>query len=262
MATIKLQDENLQIWPNKTDKPPLTLALPSLRIVYLFFPKEFKWRLISPSETEYRYLDLDALSEEDLSALHNLLLQQQNLLGDNLLLIFKDYDAQSISISLKDFSQDDVDILAELKRYRNQRIEKLNSWLQQSPQITINNVTFDLTQAQQGTKKAIPWHALEKIEIREVKSVGTTNYFHFIPMKKGYKKFFQGVSPKKTEEFLSEIHFWRQRGTPPETVEMAQQRQVEAKQKSSQIMKWLLILLAGVIVLGVILVGIASILAG
>lgn len=260
MGSIKLEGNALLIAGSKSSDPALTLHLDDLRLVFLFLPQQFKWRIISPSETQYRYLDVDALSDEEFSLLAGELRQQQTLLGGSFLLVLKDYGGHSVTLPLKDFVQDGLDIFAELARSRGTRVAKREAWLQQSPHVTVNNITFDLHQAQQGTGKAVPWHALERIEINQTQSLGTNNYFHFIPLQKGIKKFFQGVPSNQIEAFLAEIHFWRVRGTPSETVALAQQRGIEAQQKSKKTMKGLLIALAIVVILGILLVGVAAIL--
>ena len=257
-VTLEGKDLHVALAGNQT----MTSSLASLRAAYLFLPKTFKWRVVLPSQHEYRWVEVEAMSSEEVELLRTQLGQLGGLLSKDFLFVLKDFAGQSAAISLKDFKDAGIDILAELARYKDGWEGQRAEWLAGDPQVVFSNVAFSQHQVQQGSR-IIPWPVLDRIELTQTQSLGTTSYFRFIPVKKqGAKLIAQGMPPARMPEFIAEYDFWSKRGLTAQDATAAAERKVDAANKSRKIMRTLWLLLGAVIVVGIILVVVVMLLSG
>lgn len=207
MASIALQGKSLTVsWNDLFLSRTVSLALDSLRMVYLFFPEEYKWRPLElENRTQYQCVNLDRLSDEGLLDLLLFLHEPKTALFMKwFTFVLRDFHGNSTQISNKDLTRSKIDLLAQLETDRAARREKLGRWLTESPSVKMGNVILDSEGVRSGEKRRLTWNALGKIEVRE------DRYVHFLPLDgSGYKRFFARVPPKELRICLAEIDFWR-----------------------------------------------------
>ena len=217
---IALEGTRLTFRRGRFSSETVSLSLDSLRLVYLFFPTQFKWRLIRPSQYHYQYQDLDALSEDAFSELYAALSQQHRFLMGDFLFVLADFEGHVVTVSWKRLADSGIDLMTELRRHRAVRRERLTRWLQGNPSSTIVSkwaifridVSLNVAGIAWSHRRFIPWDALQDIKIHQHKSpLGDTCQFWFIPAKaSGLKEInITGVSAKQTEACLAEFNFWR-----------------------------------------------------
>ena len=254
MATVTLEGAQLTVSTSGIRKSTQTVLLDSLRLAYLFLPQQVQWRLIAPSETRFRYVNLEALSEEPFAEFAAMLKGQPPSGTSRCLFLLAGYEGQSVTVSLKDCLDGGVDLLGKLQSHKASRAETRQVWLRGRPNVALSGVSFDMRGVQKG-KRDIPWNALDYLEIRETSTVGTTIYVHFVPIKgSGHKRFFQGMRPAQIEAFLAEIDYWRKMGSSPAALAEARERQAQADANPARWGKWVLIAMAAAVLLIVILV--------
>lgn len=204
-----------------------SLPLDALRLVYIFFPGTFKWRVITSTQSidGYNLDDTAHLSGDTVSQLfdefNQVLERERNFVLNDIKLCLADYNNHSAVISLKDVKKSKCDVLGKLLYYRDTRIEKLNKWLGTYPKVTLQggfaggSAVIDKEGFVKGKDKFIAWKDVETIQVVE-KNFGTADFL-IIPKGVGtsmfsFKKYRYSVgniSMKKKELYIAECNFWR-----------------------------------------------------
>ena len=181
-----------------------SVNLDALRLAYVFLPSQFKWQ---PGEmrTQYQYIDLEGISDQDFANLKNAMQVPGNRpLSSMLKFLLRDYQGQSLGVSNKDLAQGGLDLFAQLEPGRSARRQQRAQWLAGKPAVRMGAATLSAEGVGKGSRSVIPWSAIEKLEFREER------YIHFVPYKgSGHKRFFIGVPSKELEACMVEIDFWR-----------------------------------------------------
>ena len=204
-----------------------SLPIDALRLVYIFFPGTFKWRVITSTQSidGYNLDDTAHLAGDTVSQLfdefNQVLDGERNFVLNDIKLCLADYNNHSAIISLKDVKKSKADILGKLLYYRDTRIEKLNKWLATYPKVTLQggfaggSAVIDREGFVKGKDKFIAWKDVETIQVVE-KNFGTADFL-IIPKGVGksmfsFKKYRYSVgniSMKKKELYIAECNFWR-----------------------------------------------------
>jgi len=203
-----------------------SLPLDALRLVYIFFPGTFKWRVITSTQSIDGYnLDVANLPGDTVSRLfdefNQALTRERDFVLSGMKLCLADYNNHSAVISLKDVKKSKADILGKLLYYRDARIEKLSKWLATYPKVTLQggfaggSAVIDKEGFVKGKDKFIAWKDVETIQVVE-KNFGTADFL-IIPKGVGtsmfsFKKYRYSVgniSMKKKELYIAECNFWR-----------------------------------------------------
>jgi hypothetical protein len=192
----------------------VSLPIDSLRLVYLFLPKSFQWRIVQ-TNVQYRYINLHTLSEESFLELSKLLLKQDSYNLERTQIVLKDFSDQEVTMSLKELAADQINIFPQFAQYRSMLREKLANWLRGDPQVKFGlNMIISATGVGYPNKSYwMPWNALDKFTMF---STGSATIFNFIPTKaSGLKQFGAGGIPiAQTQSWLAELEFWRALGQP------------------------------------------------
>jgi hypothetical protein len=191
----------------------VTLSMDALRSVYLFFPKEFKWRLVQSSEI-YHYVDLDTLDEQGLVELQNLPTQYRFMMG-SFQFVLTGMDGRVVKVSWKSLAAAGLDPLAELGRYRAARLEARARWLQQNPSTVLGSSGLSMNAAgvRGNRSRFIPWYALGGVHLQELRSLYDVCTFTLTPIQGSeFKTIAASAPPKNVEAFLAEMHFWTAHG--------------------------------------------------
>lgn len=203
------------------------LPLDALRLVYIFFPGTFKWRVITSTQSidGYNLDDFVHLSEETASRLFDefrqALANERDFVLSGIKLCLADYNNHSAIITLKDVKKSKSNILEKLLYYRETRIEKLNKWLATYPAVTLQGgfaggiAVIDKNGFSKGKDKFIAWKEVGTIQVAE-KNFGTSDFL-IIPNGvsagmfsfKKYRYTLGNISTKKKELYIAECNFWR-----------------------------------------------------
>lgn len=220
MANIVLEGACLSITSKGLfSTKAVSISLDSLRLIYLFLPETFKWRVVQ-TNVQYRYINLETLSDESYSEISNLLLQQDSYSLGNTHIVLKDFSGQEVSTSFKALASNRIDLLSELTQYRIIRGEKLGIWLLGNPQVKFARppmigAGYIISVSGIGTSDKgywIPWDALEKFTIFSTRS---STIFTFIPTKASKIGKFGAAFPlEQTHSWLAEFEFWRTLARP------------------------------------------------
>jgi hypothetical protein len=187
----------------------VTLSLDALRSVYLFFPKQFKWQIVQSSQI-YRYINLDSLSEQELTDVQSLPVQYRSMLG-TFQFVLTGMDGHVAKVSWKSLVQAGIDPIAEFLRYRAARQEARARWLQQSPSIVLgaSGLSMNVAGISSGRGRFIPWYALGNVRLQETHSLVNFCTFTLSPAQgSGLKTITAAASPRDVESYLAEMHFW------------------------------------------------------
>ena len=209
-----------------------SLPLDALRLLYIFFPGNFKWYVVASSQDIDGY-NLDSLPEDNFSRvieeLKEKLLVEKNFILQDVKLCFADYANHSAVISLKDVKKNKVDLLDKLLLYRKPRVDKLNQWLATYPEVRLeggmgSKAFVNREGFRKGENKFIPWKEVGTIQIAEKnfgisdmlvipEGVGTGLY----SLKK-YRYSLGNISTKKKWLYIAECNFWRTMEDPQEEI--------------------------------------------
>jgi|GEM_PF-3152024 len=203
-----------------------SLPLDALRLVYIFFPGTFKWRVITSSQSIDGYnLDVAHLPGDTVSQLfdefNQVLERERDFVLSGMKLCLADYNNHSAIFTLKDVKKSKTDILGKLLYYRDARIEKLNKWLATYPGVTLQggfaggSAVIDKNGFSKGKDKFIAWKDVGTIQVVE-KNFGTSDFL-IIPEGVGasmfsFKKYrysLGNIGTKKKELYIAECNFWR-----------------------------------------------------
>ncbi|MFZ5918573.1 MAG: DUF4190 domain-containing protein [Chloroflexota bacterium] len=218
---VALEGDTLTFRRGRLSSETESLPLDALRLVYLFLPKQFKWHLLQPSQHQYQWINLDTISDEDFLALRQALSEQHRVLTGDFSFVLADFQGRVIQVAWKKLAEGGLELLAQLRRHKLTRREKLVRWLEGNPSITIAakggsfraGVGMNTAGVAQGSSKFTPWSDLEKTEMTQMQSMVDVCYFRFIPTKTSRrKKIVTGVDPKQAEVCLAELDFWRSAG--------------------------------------------------
>ena len=194
-----------------------TLDLDELRYAFLFLPSEFKWHFLTPSETQYNYINLDALSDERFGELQAALAQQNPMRLGLYEYLLADYSGQVFKVSAKALRDVGVEMMSWLAEHRAARRERLARWVAAGSSITVGAHWFsfrgDINLSADGVRggsRFLPWGGLGETKLATTRSLADVSFFHFVPVKEsGYKGLSTGVPPKQIETMIAEINFWR-----------------------------------------------------
>jgi hypothetical protein len=258
MKSISLQDTRL-VW-SPGGSQVLEWPLESIRCAYLFLPHEFTWRLVLSSETTYRYLDLDQLEEQDFKDLLVQLLASCDRFGKLFHFVLKCPEGPAFVTTFKELAEKNVDLMLALRDTREARLAWQEAWLKENPSVSCHGVVFGLTGVHQGGRSTY-WRDLDHVEITKVNSLITVTAIAYVPVKGSpSKRIIQRISPKDTEECLTEIDFWRRRALPPEALGESDRRQAVAHDRTHSNQKTILLISAAVVLGSVFLIAFAALL--
>jgi hypothetical protein len=204
-----------------------SLPLDALRLVYIFFPGSFKWRVITSTQSidGYNLDDFIHLSRETASRLFEeftqVITNERDFVLSGMKLCLADYNNHSTIISLKDIKKSKSNILEKLLHYRDARIEKLNKWLATYPAVTLQGgfaggtAVIDKNGFSKGRDKFVAWKDVGTIQVAEKnfgigdlliipKGVGTGMF----SLKK-YRYTLGNIKMKQKELYIAECNFWR-----------------------------------------------------
>jgi hypothetical protein len=256
MQSISLQDTRLVWSPGGSQL--LEWPLESIRCTYLFLPQGFTWRFLLPSETTYRYLDLDQLEEQPFKDLLVQLLATCDRFGKHFHFLLKGPQGPPFVATFKELVEKNVDLMLALRGTREARRAWQEAWLKENPSVICHGVVFDLTGAHKGGCSAY-WQHLDHVELSEVSSLITMTAIAYVPLKGSPStRIIQRIFPKHTEECLVEIDFWRRRAVAPEALGESARRQAAAHDRSLSTQKKMLLIVAAVFVGGTFLVALAA----
>jgi hypothetical protein len=240
---------------------PISLALDSLRLVYIFFPGTFKWYVVT-SKQDINGYNIDALIEEKIPGVFGefkkLLENKRNTGLRDVKICLADYNNQSVMFDFKDLKASKVDFFEALLRFRKDRLEKLKKWLATTPEVKIKGGRGqDAYLGQEGFrdgKKFVNWKEVATIQIVE-KNFGVSDLL-VIPKGvstgmygfKKYKYSVGNISTKKKELYIAECNFWRTLSAEQDNIdeklkELAEMRDqgILSEQKFSEAKKKILV---------------------
>jgi hypothetical protein len=200
-----------------------SLPLDALRLLYIFFPGNFKWYVVASSQNIEGY-NLDSLPEDAFSRVtaefKEKLLTEKTFILKDVKLCLADYANHSTVISLNDVKKSKVDLFDKLLLYRKPRVDKLNQWLTTYPEVRLEGglgakAFVNKEGFRKGDNKFIPWNQVGTIQIVE-KNFGLSDLL-IIPQGVGtgiyslkkYRYSLGNISTKKKELYIAECNFWR-----------------------------------------------------
>ena len=190
----------------------ISVSLDSLRLTYLFLPDSFKW-LVLQTKVQYRFVNLDTLTEEEFSEISKQIQRQDSYNLAKTFVILKDYADHQVSLSLKDLADDHVDLFPILAQNRAASREKQNTWLQDNPLVKfgLNKVIGAAGIGTADKKYWMPWDSFEKFTVY---SNGSATIFNFMATKASKIKQFgaSGIPVEQTKCWLAELDFWQNLG--------------------------------------------------
>jgi hypothetical protein len=245
MKSISLQDSRL-IWsPEGTQV--IDWPLESIRCAYLFLPQGFTWRALMPSETTYRYLDLDQLGETDFKDLLVQLLVLSKRFGKHLHFVLKGFLDPPFVCTFKELVEKNVDLMLALRDTREARLARQEAWLKENPSVSCHGVVFGLTGVHKNGRTTF-WRDLDNVEINRLNTIITLATITYVPTKPSPSmRVIQRIPPKALEECLTEINFWRHHALPPEALCQQLQRQTTAHDHAISKQKKALLITAAII---------------
>lgn len=216
MKKIELKDKTLII----NDQGIKQFDLDKLRLVFLFFPGQFSWYVVTSSQ-KINSLNIDSLDENEIGLLEAEFSVME--IGKAGLKSFQfylaNYKGQSTIITLKDLVAAQIPLLSFLKRFKKERIEHRKQWLETYPQLELKGslgskmtLTIDGLQIK---KKFLEWEKVSTYEIED--TYFGTSHFRIIPegVSTGLFSFAKhkytvgNISTKKYPQFMAECEFWR-----------------------------------------------------
>ncbi len=218
MGKIIVKENNLVVKEGFTRKT--ILAMDELRFVYLFMPESLKsWFLVTSSSGIEGY-NLDTVSEDNIAELtrkfDDMIRQERGYKLSGIKVCLADYENRGVIVALKDFKTAKIDIFSQLLQYRQERLKKLNEWLNQNPEIVLKGVfgqqAFVDARGFRRGKKFIAWQDVGTLQVNTVNF--STN---LLVIRRGvstglfsFKKqqYFIGIPLKKKELYLAECNFW------------------------------------------------------
>ncbi len=216
-SPITVDGATLTVQRSRLADDTVSLPLDALRLAYIFFPEEYKWHFVTPSEYQHRYVNLDALSEDDYAALQTGIAAQHRVLTDRCHFVLADYGGQTVIVSQKELRTNAIELLKELRQWRVERYTQRAAWPQRAASVTIGASLGSLRGAVSlnaagvgSSSRLLPWSALERVEITRYSALWETCFFRFIPTKASrLQGISTGVAPRFTEACLAEFDFWR-----------------------------------------------------
>jgi len=221
MSKMTLQDNILTVGQGLGKY--ITLHLDSLRLVYMFFPGNFKWYVLTSSQDINAY-NLDSLPDDTAGKLfkeiQEMVSQGSSFSLSDFKLCLAGYDNSSALISLKEVKKSKVDVLGRLLSYRKTRLEKLNQWLLTYPEVKLEGgmgakAFINREGFRKGNNKFVPWSEVETLQVVD-KNFGMSD---FLVVPKGvstglyslkkYRYSLGNISTKKKELYIAECNFWR-----------------------------------------------------
>jgi hypothetical protein len=258
MQSISLKDTRL-IWSPGGNRV-IEWPLDEIRFAYLFLPQGFTWRIVLPSETTYRYLDLDQLDEQGFKDLLVQLFATCDSLGKHFHFVLKGPQGPALVTTFKELVEKNVDLMLVLRDTREVRLRRQTAWLNERPSASCHGVVFDLTGVHKGGNSC-HWRDLDHVEITKVSSLVTVTAIAYVPVRgRSSRRTIQRISPEDAEECLAEIDFWRRRALPPEALDESKHRQTMAHDRSLAKQKKVLLILAAVVLGSVLLITLSSLL--
>jgi hypothetical protein len=221
MSKISLKD-NMLIVKEGMGKY-ISLPLDELRLLYIFFPGNFKWYVVASSQNIDEY-NLDSLPEDAFyqvtAEFKERLLKERSFILKDVKLCLADYANHSAVISLNDVKKCKVDLFDKLLFYRKPRVDKLNQWMTTYPEVRLEGglgakAFVNKEGFRKGDNKFITLNQVGNIQIVE-KNFGLSDLL-IIPQGvssgmyslKKYRYSLGNISTKKRELYLAECNFWR-----------------------------------------------------
>ncbi len=200
----------------------ISMTPQALRFAYLFLPQQFKWRAILPSQTRYRYLNLDSLSDDEYAELESELARQYQTLDGFFKFVLADLEGRVVIASWKAFREGGIDPIEALGRTRAERQGSRDRWLKTNPSVVppgsrgalASAISMNAAGASSGSR-FIPWESVEHIELAEAYSLllSTVCFVKFIAKKDSRLRGIRtAISPKHAEACFAETDFWRSLG--------------------------------------------------
>ncbi len=212
MINLTLQDGKLLVELGSEPPRTWTLRLNTLRKVFLFMPRKYRWHC-AETTVDHSAANLDDLSAEEHA---DLLVKLSELEAgrDKFDLLLEDYVGHCLILSLADVDASGINLLAELGEHRRERRQKALDWTRHGPGLIITGVLGDsATLGPQGVRSRhtdpyMPWTELDRVEVERDSGAGVDAY-RFVPKPGGVGHEFTVRMPaQKAEPFMAEYTFW------------------------------------------------------
>lgn len=215
MINLTLQDGKLHVELASDPPRTWTLRLNTLRKVFLFMPRKYRWHC-TETTVDHSAANLDDLSAEE----HADLLAKLATLEtgrDKFDLLMEDYLGHCVIVSLADVDASGLDLLAQLGEHRRERRQRAADWTKHGPVLIITGALGDsATLGPQGvrihhTDPYMPWTELDRVEVEADAKAGLDAY-RFVP-KPGTpgREFTVHMPSQKARPFMAEYTFWHSR---------------------------------------------------
>lgn len=220
MARIRLESNVLTVPEGLLKRT--SLALDSLRLVYLIATTSGRWYVVASSQG-LSYIDLDGVDQGTLSGLadeiSNTIHGKANPSG--LWLALADYGNASALISLVALKQARLDPMPALAETRKARQQRRDAWLAGNPLVELKNnlgasARLNRTGFHRG-KRFIAWHDVGSVQTETTNGIltdlmllphgSTGGMFNFRRLRYSLRL----IPSKKKELYAAECFFWLQR---------------------------------------------------
>jgi hypothetical protein len=197
-------------------------AWSELRLLFLVVPGAYKWHWITASSQRWSYLNLDPIAEDEFAKISGAVASIVNDETPSALrevqVVLGDYHGNYASFTLKDVKKSGVDLVAQLRQSRGERMRKLGSWLQCDPSIPLRGVFGQAVLDRRGyrlsSRTFVPWAEVASYQMETTN--GIVCRFYVIPQgvsagafSFAKVKYSMLVSPGGQHTCTAECQFWR-----------------------------------------------------
>lgn len=201
----------------------LSFALDTLRYICLLCPGDLLGSNHVRNARELQAVQLDFLPETIVSRvfqrLTELLNTEKRAVLKQITFCFADYNNRTVMLSGNDLKQIGRDLFEMLLVYREDRLDRLNAWITEQPNMTIPGPWGHkavLTQAgfRNGSNELIVWQKVKKMSIEQQSFGRSTLYLFPKGVNKdtlSFKRYLYAlrISTSQRNQVYAECHFWR-----------------------------------------------------
>jgi hypothetical protein len=198
--------------------------LDQLRLLCIIVPGTFKWRIVTSSQEQWFFFP-DLMPQEEAEIIYSLLDELCSSGNSNDLaeiqICLACYEDRGTVIDLRKLNKISAVLLAGLYHFRDQRRERLNRWLSDNPQVTLNGGLGSRALLNRDgfhlKKRKLSWPEIKGIMTESFSSLFTTTHLYVLPegrsggffdLKKG-KYALKLIPTKEKNLFAAECHFWK-----------------------------------------------------
>lgn len=200
----------------------ISFPMDKLRYIFVMIPGKF-WTVLVHTSQKSSCIDLDSLSQEELLRFSHQLKENAKKGGflNNLSEIrfcLADYNENYAQFSLKDVKVSNVDIFAELEKYREVRLKAREEWFKGNPEVIMkgqlwNKAVLDKAGYHKG-KHLVAWDNVGTVLVETTN--GMVARFYVLPegvssgtFSFGKGKYRMPVPISRTDLYTAEANFWR-----------------------------------------------------